>query len=205
MPTTDLLTPDWLLEFEIEGKRTTTTVHDVADLLPSDQMPKGAKFKVGGTPTAGSYVYVVQLGANRTITQVYPSPRTAAKAALGVPQRLPTVGWFLAPITGAVRVVEAPRPIGAAEWVELLHGRDPPVRGTSPTNSGPVAPKKPQKPKDTKVAGAPAKKSAGDTRRSPADRKAAARKKTKPPTAPSARPRPSARPSSSRKPKKGGR
>lgn len=146
----DLKTPNWTLVVELDGRTITTTINDALDVLPRGWMPEGARFAVAGTPTAGSFVYVIETAPNDRFAVL----ERATTAAQAVELRRPTSGWLTAPFEGWIRVVEAPVEIQDADWTELLNGRDPPPKGSSVKNNGaegvPQGQKPKPKPKETK-------------------------------------------------------
>jgi len=143
MTRTDLKTPDWALEVWIDGSAIQTTVKDDAGLLPNGQVPAGAEFDVSGTPSAQCFIYVIVVATGHQLSVLYPASGTDTLSPSGVAKRLPLTRRFTAPFTGWVHVVESPVAVRPEEWLSIIDGRDPPLKGTDPTNSrwpgGPAA------------------------------------------------------------------
>lgn len=103
------------------------------DVLHQDELPAGAQVAVRGE--VKTFVYVIHIGQDRKVTQLYPAAAAAAAEELDadVSTRLPAEpGSFLTtPSAGVVRVVVSQQEIRQEDWAQIgvLDGREPPPKG----------------------------------------------------------------------------
>lgn len=120
---------DWIVNI-VEGG---TIVSKLTSEIES--LPKGTEFSVAGTVEDDGYVYVIQVNG-RDLAVLYPADRGQADAEkASTKMHLPADGQrFVAPLDGAVFVVEADHVMTSDDWKALFPVRDPPLA----TNHGPA-------------------------------------------------------------------
>lgn len=96
-----------------------------------ESLPKGTKFSVAGQVEDDGYLYVIQV-RNGHFSVLYP-PTQPDQEKAGTDLRLPATGDFVAPMAGAVYVVEADHEMTNDDWKALFPVRDP----APATNHGP--------------------------------------------------------------------